>query len=181
MLAAADGLLRSCGMAVSTRPTAVPSLFNGALFGASRSAFLAATAVAGFFELQQWSMWAERENETWIEKPRASRSGRPRLRPARRYLWRGCVPHQRAQDAGIKNGRLAMMAITGFAVQDSSTERRSSRRPFFFGRWLALSTVPPSANGTSDLRLTRVCVCVCVCVVCVCVCGPYNVYFTRPP
>lgn len=114
-----------------------PSLFNGALFeGFTPVLFLAATAVAGFFELQQWSMWAERENETWIEKPKGPPvPGDLGFDPLGVTFGEGAYRINELKVQEIKNGRLAMMAITGFAVQEFLYGTPViAQTPFFFGR-----------------------------------------------
>ena len=139
MLAAAGWPLAELwnGGSLYTTDGRAPSLFNGGLLeGFTPIVLLAAAAVAGFFELQLWSQWSERENETWIAEPKEPLvPGDLGFDPLGVAAEEGAYRINELKLQEIKNGRLAMMAITGFAVQEFFWGTPViEQTPFFFGR-----------------------------------------------
>ena len=112
------------GLSATSTNGRAPSLFNGGLDGLSGAGLLLVFGAAAYLELQS----AERAKS-------AKFPGDLGFDPLGYYCQEGAFKQRELRLAEIKNGRVAMMAITGFAVQEFLWGNPVIKQtPFFFGR-----------------------------------------------
>lgn len=108
-----------------------PSLFNGGLNDAPVALFLLlASAGASYAEAGS----ADNVFRTWLKEPAEYVPGDVGFDPLRLFKEEGATRQRHYLDSEIKHGRLAMLAITGFAVQEFVWgEAVVDQTPWFFG------------------------------------------------
>eukprot|EP00325_Prymnesiales_sp_UTEX-LB-985_P021363 CAMPEP_0174728238 /NCGR_PEP_ID=MMETSP1094-20130205/51363_1 /TAXON_ID=156173 /ORGANISM="Chrysochromulina brevifilum, Strain UTEX LB 985" /LENGTH=231 /DNA_ID=CAMNT_0015930121 /DNA_START=83 /DNA_END=778 /DNA_ORIENTATION=+ len=107
----------------------VPSLFNGGL-GAYTPFLILAAGLAAYLEKQT----VENVNQAWSTKPREYIQGDLGFDPVGFFKGQGAYAQNELRTGELINGRLAMLAITGFAVQEFlSGEPVIMQTPIFFG------------------------------------------------
>jgi len=107
-----------------------PALFNGGLGDGPIAPFLIlAAGAAAYLELQT----KDRVNDT--AKPNGYIAGDLGFDPLGFFGQQGAYAQKKLRANELNNGRLAMLAITGFAVQEFIwQEPVVDQTPFFFGR-----------------------------------------------
>jgi light-harvesting complex II chlorophyll a/b binding protein 4 len=107
-----------------------PSLFNGGLGDYSLFLLLAA-AYAAYLELGT----TDAVYQTWLKAPETYVAGDLGFDPLGLSAEEGAFLKRKLRGSELFNGRLAMLAITGFAVQEFLWDAPVvEQTPFFFGK-----------------------------------------------